>query len=215
MRKSSKYNAIATAALAITTLVSASAFADSRPSQETWRGGRDNRDQGNYSQRDRGTSYRNNERVNVQGRVQSFTHERGGYRVRLDRGPAFWIPENRMRRGLDIRVGIDIVLGGVFRDDSVYVDDVNYPGGSYNDYGYHDGYVRGVVERVDYRYGSLLLREERTGRTINVDMRGTARRSRIDLNDLRRGDRVALNGDWSRNGTFRATEIDSVNTGRW
>jgi hypothetical protein len=208
VKKSNKINAVAAAALAVISLASPSAFADSRPAQETWRA-RDS-----YSQNDNRSdrAYRNNERVTVQGKVQSFTHERGGYRVRLDRGnQSYWIPENRIGNGVNIRVGIDIVLGGVYRNDSVYVDDVAYGG-----YGYqNDGYVRGVVDRIDYRYGTLVLRDDRSGQFISVDMRDTARRSRIDLNDLRRGDRVSLNGNWSRGGVFRAYEISSVNTGRY
>ena len=209
MRKSNKINAIATIALAATTLFGASAFADSRHSDETWRD-RDAR----YDSTQRGDrAYRDNERVTMQGRVQSFTRERGGYRVQLDRGgPAFWIPESRMH-GADIRVGINISLGGVWRNDSVYVDDVAY---GYGDGGYYNGrYVTGIVDRISYRRGTLVLRDDRSGRFINVDMRATGRYSRIDLNDLRRGDRVSLNGDWSRGGIFRAYEIDSVNTGRY
>ena len=208
VKKSNKINAMAAAALAIGTLAGTSAFADLRPAQETWRA----RDSYSQNENRGGRAYRDNERVTIQGKVQSFTHERGGYRVRLDRdNQSYWIPESRIGHGVNIRVGIDVVLGGVYRNDSVYVDDVSYGG-----YGYqNDGYVRGVVDRIDYRYGTLLLREERTGRVLNVDMRDTARRSRIDLNDLRRGDRVSLNGNWSRNGVFRAYEIDSVRTGRY
>lgn len=207
MKKSNKIKAVAAAALAISTLASASAFADLRPAQETWRA-RDSYSQ-NDSRADR--AYRNNERVTIQGKVQSFTHERGGYRVRLDRSnQSYWIPESRIGNGVNIRVGIDVVLGGVYRDNSVYVDNVSYGG-----YGYNDGYVQGVVDRVDYRYGTVLLRDDRTGRIINVDMRATSRRSRLDVSDLRRGDYVTLNGNWSRNGVFRACEVASVSTGRY
>jgi hypothetical protein len=190
--------------------VGASAFADSRPSQETWRGG-------DRTSNDSNRTYRNNERVTVHGRVQSFNRERGGYRVQLDRGGyAFWIPDSRMRRGFDIRVGIDISLGGIFRDNAIYVDSVDYGSGyGANRADYRDDYVRGTVVRVDYRSRTLWLREDRTGRVINVDMRATSRGSRIDLNDLRRGDRVSLSGDWSRGGVFRAVEIASVRTGRY
>ena len=56
MKKSNKINAVAAAALATATLVAASAFADSRPTQETWRARSS-------------ITYRNHERVTVQGRV--------------------------------------------------------------------------------------------------------------------------------------------------
>jgi len=126
MKKSNKINAVAATALAMATFVAASAFADSRPTQETWRA-----------------------------------------RAAYSRGYA------------------------------------------------NDGYVRGVVDRVNYRYGTLVLRDRRSNALITVDMRATARRSRIDLNDLRRGDLVSLNGNWSRDGVFRAYEIDGVQTGRY
>ena len=209
MKKFNKINAIAAAALAVATFGSTSAFADLRPTQSTWRS------QDSYNQQDsqRDRTYRNHDRVTMQGKVQSVTHERGGYRVRLDRGGySYWVPEDRVRNGFNIRVGVDVVFGGVYRDNSIYVDDVNY-GGGYG-YGYNDGYVQGIVDRIDYRYGSLLLRDARSGAIINVDMRETGRRSRIDLNDLRRGDRVSLAGNWSRDGVFRAYNIDSVTTGR-
>ncbi|MEA2491374.1 MAG: hypothetical protein QOH21_3166, partial [Acidobacteriota bacterium] len=79
---------------------------------------------------------------------------------------------------------------------------------------YRNDNVRGVVERVDYRSGVLLLRETSTGRTMDVDMRQTARSSRVDLSDLRRGDYVELSGEWLRGGRFAADRIESVDSGR-
>lgn len=46
-------------------------------------------------------------------------------------------------------------------------------------------------------------------------MRDTLRHSRIDLNDLRRGDLVTLSGDWSRRGVFDAYRIESARSGRY
>jgi hypothetical protein len=220
MSKSSKFATLTAATFAFSMFAGASAFADSRHSDETWRG----RDQGSVRQ-ERGTNdgnrtYRNNERVTVQGRVESFSRERGGYRVRLDRGGySYWIPDNRMRSGFNLRVGININLGGIFRDNAVYVDTMDYQDGYDSGYGYgndnyRNGSIRGVVERVDYRYRGLILREDRTGRLINVDMRTLSRRSRLDINDLRRGDQVTFIGDWNRNGKFEVYDIDGVRTGR-
>ena len=75
--------------------------------------------------------------------------------------------------------------------------------------------VGNVLTHSAYRNRGLALRDDRTGRLINVDMRTLSRNSRLDINDLRRGDRVTLNGDWSRNDKFQAYEIDSVRTGRY
>jgi hypothetical protein len=158
------------------------------------------------------SSYRDNQRVNATGKVSSFARESGGYRVQLDRGrESYWIPESHMgNRGRNLRVGVQIVLGGVYRGGRVNVDAVNWP----NDGGYRDDYVRGIVERVDFRNGTLLLRDSSTRQTITVDMRDTRNSSRIDLGDLRRGDSVTLSGQWLRGGRFVADGIESANSRR-
>jgi hypothetical protein len=163
-------------------------------------------------------SHRDNERVTTAGKVSSFSRERDGYRVRLDRGnESYWVPSSRLRNGgRDLRVGVSISLGGIFRGGMINVDAVSWPGdnGVYNRGGYDQGLVRGVVDRVDSRTGALRLRDAATGRLIDVDMRSTARGSRVDLNDLRRGDTVTLSGEWLRGNVFSAYRIDSVNTRR-
>lgn len=205
MSRTSKLAASVTTAAALATLLATSAFADSRNQNGTWRDGR-------AGQNDDSRSYRNNERVTVEGRVQSFRQERDGYRLNLDRGGySYWVPSSHFRdRGRGLRVGINIRLGGIFRGGSVYVDNVGWP-----DDGYDNNDLRGVVDRVDLRRGTLTLREDRSGRSITVDMRRTDdRRNRsIDLNDLRRGDHVRLSGDWYR-GVFSADSIQSVRSGR-
>ena len=205
----SVWNVAGAGALAL--VVATSAFAaPQRGNQDTSRGRTDSR--GSQSRGGDNGSYRDNQRVNASGRVTSFSRGNGGYRVQLDRGrESYWIPESRMRdRGRDLRVGISVVLGGVFRGGRVDVDAVSWP----DDRGYRDDYVRGVVERVDYRDGVLLLRDSSTRRTIEVDMRDTRRSSRSDLGDLRRGDFVTLTGQWLRGGRFEADGIESVNSRR-
>jgi hypothetical protein len=209
---------------ALALVMATSAFAapqrgnqDSNRGREESRGSQD-RGRGNDD------SYRDNQRVNASGRVTSLSRANGGYRVQLDRGrESYWIPESRMRnRGSDLRVGISIVLGGVFRGGRVDVDAVSWPDdlgyrderGYRNDRDYRDDYVRGIVERIDYRSGVLLLRDASSRRTIEVDMRDTRRSSRIDLGDLRRGDSVTLSGQWLRSGRFEADDIESVNSRR-
>ena len=175
---------------------------------------------GNWSSRERqatgateqNRSYRDNERVNLAGRVSSFRHEGNGYRVHLDRdGRSFWIPESRLRnRGGDLRVGVSISLAGVFRGGMIDVDAISWPG----NYGYDHGYLRGVVERVDYRNNTILVRDEASGRFVNVDMRTAGRASRIDARDLRRGDYLTLSGQWDRGGVFEAYRVDTINQRR-
>jgi hypothetical protein len=166
--------------------------------------------------------YRDNDRVTYSGRVSSFSRERDGYRVHFDGvRESYWIPASRFGRGHDLRIGASLRLGGIFRGGIVNVDVLDwnnygydpYYGGGYTSAGY--GGIGGVVERVDYRTGYLLLRDSREGRSFEVDMRDTLRASRVDFGDLRPGDYVELSGSWLRNGTFAAARIDSVDTGRY
>ena len=175
-------------------------------------------------------SYRNgiprsDGRVTMQGRISRYERDRGGYRVWVG-GSAYpyWVPESyfRSRR---IGIGLDLRLGGIFRNGAVYVDVLGWPGDPYyndpyyNDgyYGssyvgsYDNGYVRGIVDGVDYRTQLVYVRDDYSGRLVTVDMRRVDRRySRLDIGDLRRGDRVSLNGEWIRGGLFAADRIDSV-----
>src|ERR1043166_3798205 len=109
----------------------------------------------NQRENQRGTiSRRENQRTNISGKISSFTRERDGYRVQLDRGrDSYWIPSSRIRNRNDFRIGVSIVLGGYYRGGRFDVDDVSWPVNS----SYRDDYVRGIVERVDLRSGTLLL----------------------------------------------------------
>lgn len=154
--------------------------------------------------RDTHNQYRENQRINTSGRISSFTRERDGYRVRLEGNEgSFWVPQSSFgSRASNLRVGVSIGLGGVFRGGSIYVDAVSWPndGYAYRD-GYDRGFVRGVIERVDYRDRTLRVREEASGRIITVD-------TRSDLRGLRRGEFVTLSGQWSRGGVFDAGRIE-------
>ena len=199
MRKSSNAAIRITGAGALALLMASATFA--APSRGDHRGATSSH-----------RSYRENERFNVSGKISSFSRERDGYRVQLDRGrDSYWIPSSRIRNRSSFRVGVSIVLGGVYRGGRYDIDDVNWPVSG----GYRDDYVRGIVARIDFRSGTLLLRDASSGRTIDVDMRDTARSSRVDLNDLRRGDSITLTGEWYGGGRFIADRIDSVSSGRW
>lgn len=204
-----------TGALAI--LLTASAFADSRPQDGSWRGARgesrgDNR--GNDSYNHENESRRHDNRISESGKIRSFRQERDGYRIYLDRGNySYWVPQSHLR-GHRLSVGLSIRLGGIFDNGYVVVDDLGWPddGGYYNDRNYRYGdVVRGVVDRVDFRRGTVNLRSDRG--YITVDMRSLNRRdSRLGIDDLRRGDRVSLSGNWVRGGLFDARRIDSIGT---
>ena len=155
-------------------------------------------------------SYRENDRVNRSGRITSFSPDRDGYRVQLDHGNSFWIPSSRLgNRARDLRIGVSISLGGIFREGMINVDAVSWPGVSGYDNGVHQGYVSGVVESIDYRSGVLMLRDDTSGRVIEVDMPRMQGRSV----DLRLGDYVTLSGNWAPGNVFAAYRIDAVNNG--
>jgi len=207
--------------------------ADSRD-QNTYRGNRNydrnnNSNDRNYGRseqrsveqrgydRNRSTSrndvYRNESRYdsrgrqsfNGQGRVDRFRHENGGYRVWLQgsRYP-FWIPEARWR-SFPLRVGLSVRIGG-WLDPLGYIDayDIGpYGGGPV----YTSGQLRGVVESVDFRRGTLVLRDDLSGNFVTAVMRD----GRMD--NLRPGDYVAVSGDWTRGGVFEAYRLDDVRDG--
>jgi hypothetical protein len=179
-------------------------YAAQRNEQNAYRNGNQSRDNA-YQSRSRGdqaNNYRENQRANISGRVQSFSRERDGYRVHLDSG-SYWIPESRFgNRARDLRVGVSLSLGGIFRGGVFGIDAVSWGAGS--GYGYDQGYVRGVVQQVDYRSGMLILRDASTGRLFEVDMReaGGAR--------LGRGQYVTLSGQWIQGNVFAAYRVDSV-----
>lgn len=225
MKKTSILAVKVAGAGALALLLAASAFAEGRPQDRTWRDGdrrgdREERRDDRWERRSGShRQYRDDERVRSQGRIRRYARERGGYRLWLDTAPhAFWVPEAHWRR--DWRVGVHVDIGGVFRGGTVYSDAY---GDRYGDR-YDDRYdrrddrdsVRGYVDRVDYRRETLVLRDLRTGRAIAVDMRAADHgRSRLDLRDIRRGDRVTLVGHWNRRDVFAARGIDAVDSGRY
>jgi hypothetical protein len=233
VRNTSKKAAQSLAVAAFTLLVSASAFADSRPRNETWRD--DDRGRSESSRRDDGRyddrsvqRYRDNQRVTAEGRISAMHQERDGYRVQLDRhSHSFWVPSSYMRnRGRDFRVGISISVGGVFRNGMIYVDALDWRDGDryddrYDDRRYDNRYedrrydaraIRGTVERIDYRRDIIVIRDARTGRAIDVNLQRAV--GRIDSRDLRYGDFVVISGNWIRGSWFDAHRVETVRSRR-
>jgi hypothetical protein len=217
MKKSSNYAVKLAGVTSLAILLTTSAFADYRHQDQTDRRDSDRRE-GN---RGESYNYRENDRVNLQGKITSFNRESNGYRMNLDRGPSFFVPESYFRnRARDLRVGVSISLGGIFRSGSVYVDAVSWPDDGYGYDGYdrsydrsYGGHLFGVVDRIDFRRGTVWLRDDRSSRLVEVDLRRD-RHSRLNVDDLRRGDFVELSGSWIRGGIFAADRIDSVRSGR-
>ena len=231
--------------LVATTLMGASVFAESRPSNET-RGHRGERgrierrslDGDNSSNDRRNNDRRNNDRYNndrydndrsnrewrdrndyrsdrsrsygrsngyrqpyySHGRISRVHRYGGGYRVWIGgaRYP-YYIPLAYYRHDR-FRVGLSISLGGYYN-----------PGGYYDYYdGYYDsrsdGAIRGVVESVDYRRDSFVVRNDATGSFVTV----LSRDRRLDV---RAGDYVELSGEWTRSGVFTAWDVNFLDDG--
>ena len=162
-----------------------------------WRGNDHRGSSRNYGSR--GTPYR------AHGRISRIDRYRGGYRIYV--GGAlypFFIPEARFRL-FGWRVGIDVNLGGYYNPLGYYdyYDDAYYDGGP----AYSSGALRGVIETVDYRRGSFVLRDDASGGFITVIMRDR----RFDT--LRPGDYISVDGDFTRGGLFEAYRADLISDG--
>ena len=222
MKQTKKFAVKVAGVAAIAALAAMSAFADTRHRNET---------NGRYEQRgdwDRGGN-RDSRSVTSQGRISNLSRYRDGYRVQLDRQSQwYYVPQHAVRgrsgRGVDLRIGVNVRFGGYYGNDGYFnVDSCDFvDDGYYGNDGYRgdDGYygdryggrtLNGIVQRVDFRRGDVLIRDSHTGRTVLVEMRRGGRNNRgVDLNDLRRGDRVTFSGTWDGRGRFEAYRIDGV-----
>ena len=197
-------------------LLGTSAFADGRPLFATVSVVDQGRD---YDRRDH-----DRRNVTIEGRVTRITPEREGYRVVLDRGDyAFWVRDlnmGRYGRGA-LRVGVNIRIGGVYEPRYGYVIADSY---DWLDEGpglrpaYREAVLlRGRIDRINRREETLWLRLD-DGRMINVDMTRNDRHwnnRRIDLDDLHRGDRVTLSGNWTGRDMFLVNHVESIRSGRY
>ena len=213
-------------AVAAAALAGTSAFAESRPSRETrdrggWRDSSRNRGEtrrddgrrGDVSRNNRDDSYRRDSSYRGQsrqpyvtrGRVSRVTPYNGGYRVWVgnERYP-FFVPSSRYHRDR-FRIGVSIQLGGYYNPGGYY----DYYDGPYDGYSYSRGDLRGVVEDVDYRRGTFVVRNEATGSFVTVVLRDRGR------DRVRAGDYVELAGDWSRSGVFQAYRLDGLDSARY
>jgi hypothetical protein len=176
-------------------------------------------DRNNNRGYDRSQGYRNNRPSYdnrgrrsdyVHGRISRYQHERGGYRVWVDGGRfPIWIPEARLSFFPRLRVGLSIGFGGYY-DPLGYLDAYDY----YNDgyYGggaYSSGLLRGIVETVDYRRGTMVVRDDVSGSFVTTLIRDRR------LETLRAGDYVEIAGDWTRAGVFEGLRLEDVRDGRY
>ena len=201
---------LAAIAAMVTLLAATSAFADWRHPRETDR--RHDRDD-----RDRF--------ITVEGRVRDIDRERNGFVIRLDRGGYVLFARantdvrgdsnRRNTRVRDLRPGDWIRATGTTESSRLLeVNEIRFLRGDRGPYDRGDRVERtltGVVTSVDRSRGLLELREERSGRTIIV----VARHAEWDdFDEVRRGNRIVVSGQFHRNGRFEAERID-IDHGRW
>jgi hypothetical protein len=151
-------------------------------------------------------SYGNRQPYYGQGRVSRVNRYGSGYRVWIIGSPyPFFIPEAYYRSNR-FRIGLSIRLGGYYNPLGYYDYYDGYNDGYYNN-GYSRGELRGVVESVDYRRDTFVIRNEATGSFVTVVLR-----DRRD--NVRTGDFVEVSGDWTRNGLFEAYDVDQLDYDR-
>ena len=139
-------------------------------------------------------------------RVQSY---HGGYRVWVGAAPyPFFIASGAWGRW-PLRVGVNVSLGGYYDPRYGYYNVYNY--GPYNNpYAYRTaGDIHGVIESVDYRRGTAVIRDDISGSFITVVLRGNDPR----LGSMRPGDYADLNGSWDRSGVFSAYNVADLRQG--
>jgi hypothetical protein len=176
---------------------------DSRNGRYRNDGYRNNNNRGYGSSR-----YDNRSRYYHSGRVHRVYPYGGGYRVWLTGCQyPFFIPAAYYQRNR-FAVGVTIALGGYYNTRGYYDYYDTYDNDRYYDVSTSRGELRGVVESVDYRRETFVVRNEATGSFVTVAMRDRGR------DPVRAGDIVQLGGDWTRNGVFEAYRVDILETTR-
>ena len=180
---------------------------------------RDNRSSFDRSQSFRGNrpsfDDRGRRSVTLNGRVNRFVHERGGFRVWIDGGRfPIWIPEARISLFPRLRVGLSLGFGGYY-DPAGYLEAYDYYDGGYAApyYGgvtaYSSALLRGTVESIDYRNDTLVLRDDVTGNFVTTLIRDRR------LESLRPGDYAEISGSWTRGGVFDGLRLEDEQGGRY
>lgn len=180
--------------IAAATLLTPSLFADSRHRGTT------------NARADRGVQVRG---YVVEGRIRDIDRDRNGFVIRLDnRDEVFFAPvqtrvNSHSRRGRervrDLERG-DVIRATVSRGSNRLprATSITLLRNEDRRDDRNDRWISGVVNDVDRN--AIIIREERTGRVIRVDTREIQR-------TVRRGDYVAVRGDWNRRGVFEAERL--------
>jgi hypothetical protein len=198
-------------ALAIT-LMTASLFADNRRRETTgdWR---------------MGSNHGN--RVSVEGVIRDIDRDRNEFVIRLDRGNYVLVaePDTRVeavsnRRGRarvrQLERGDVVRATGNVNRGRMYVDRITLLREEDDRRDFDDRYLTGIVQNVDRRGNVIWVELYRSNRVVAVDVRRVDRNSRrFDVDDVRRGDRISVRGDWQRNGRFEAERVDVDRGAQW
>ena len=196
-------------------------YRDNNRTRNNDRYGSNDRYRGNNDRyRGRNDGYRNNSRYNGNGSSryrQTFHHSGrvhrvypygGGYRVWLTGCQyPFYIPSAYYHRDR-FRIGLTIALGGFYNSRGYYDYYDDYDRDRYYDVNTSRGQLRGVVESVDYRRETFVVRNEATGSFVTVAHNDRGR------DPVRAGDYVELGGDWTRSGVFDAYRVEIVDYDR-
>lgn len=158
----------------------------------------------------RGRSHQS-QRITVEGRVRDIDRDRNEIVIRLDRGGYTLVADRDDIRGLRRLERGDVIRAtGYAHRGTLRVSDIDVLRSE------DDRYLTGVVTNVDRRGEVVWMSIERTGRVVAVDVRRVdSNRRRYDVNDLRRGDRITVRGDWRRNGRFEAERVEVDRGARW
>jgi hypothetical protein len=210
-------NLAAIAAIAVT-LAAPSLFADNRRPETTdgWRGR-------THASR----------QVTVEGCITSIDRDRNQIVIRVDRGGYALVVQPQLRvetasyrrnrtRAADAsarqleRGDMIRAIGTLDRSGRVYVERLTLVREEDDRRDANDRILTGIVQSVDRRGEVLWVEVQRTGRVVAVDVRRIDRNSRrFDVDDLRRGDRISVRGDWQRNGRFEAERVEIDRSAQW
>lgn len=73
--------------------------------------------------------------------------------------------------------------------------------------------ITGTVQEINRDLNYITIRDQATGQTVKIDVRGMDARRSVNVWDLRNGDLVTTHGTWGkRNETFRADFVNFTNT---
>ncbi len=194
------------------TLATASLFADNRR-RETTDGWRMGSNTGRH--------------VSVEGIIRDIDRDRNEFVIRLDRGGYVLVAEGDTRidavsnrrgraRVRQLERGDVIRATGSVSRGRMYVDRISLLREEDDRRDADDRILTGIVQNVDRRDNVIWVQVHRSNRVVAVDVRRVDRNSRrFDVDDVRRGDRISVRGDWQRNGRFEAERVEVDRGAQW